>query len=253
MTLPHTRLSAALLAAMALGGVLAAPAPATAQTTIDPAEKARIETVVRQYILDHPEIVIEAIQTMQMRHEAEAAQRQRKALEESRQELVAGKGDPVGGNPQGDVTLVEFFDYQCGYCKAVHPNLTALLGEDRNLRFVYKEFPILGPASVTAAKAALAAARQDKYQPMHDALMGLRGQLDDAKIMRVAESLDLDLARLKADMASPEIQATIERNLDLARKLQIEGTPAFVIGDQLVPGAVPLEQLKAVVEKVRAG
>jgi protein-disulfide isomerase len=261
MTLPPSRRTAGLrqrlaillLAASSLGGILAAPAPVAAQRAIDPAQKAQIEAVVRQYILEHPEIVVEALQAMQMRREAEAVQRQQQALESSREALVSAKGDPVGGNPQGDVTLVEFFDYQCGYCKAVHPSLRDLMGEDRNLRVVYKEFPILGPASVTAAKAALAAARQGKYEPMHDALMELRGQLDDAKVMRVAESLDLDLERLKADMESVEILATIERNMDLARRLEINGTPAFVIGDQLVPGAVPLEQLKEAVGKARAG
>jgi protein-disulfide isomerase len=160
---------------------------------------------------------------------------------------------PVLGNRRGDVTLVEFFDYQCGYCKAVHADVRRLIDSDTNIRLVYKEFPILGPASITASRAALAAQRQGKYDALHVALMENRGQLDDDKIYRIAASAGLDLDRLKKDMQAPEISEALQKNLRLASELNIRGTPAFVVGDQIVPGAVGLDKLKELIASGRAG
>lgn len=253
----HTirRLPAALVLATAMlaMAMLATAMPAAAQRTIPAGEKAQIEKIVRDYIVEHPEIIMQALDTLQQRQEVARTETQRKALAASREELFGDEAGPVAGNPRGDVTLVEFFDYQCGYCKSVHPSVVELAGDDTGLRIVYKEFPILGPASLTAAKAALAAERQGKYVDMHNALMELRGQLDEAKILRVAASIDLDVDRLKADMETDEVRRAIEDNLLLAQTLGINGTPAFIIGDQIIPGAVPTEELRKLVESERRG
>ncbi|WP_246148921.1 DsbA family protein [Skermanella pratensis] len=246
-----------MIAAAALSALvgLASPTGAQAQQpALDtPAGKAAIEQIVRDYLLAHPEVLVESLTAFQERQEAAQAEAQRGALVSRQEELFRNPASPVAGNPQGDVTLVEFFDYQCGYCKTVHADVRRLLESDGKLRLVYKEFPILGPASLTASRAALAAHRQGKYEALHVALMENRGQLDDDKILRIAGSVGLDMERLKRDMESPEIQEALQRNLRLASELNIRGTPAFVVGDQIIPGAVGLDRLKELVAAGRAG
>jgi protein-disulfide isomerase len=242
----------AITAFLCLATVVPA-APALAQGGVPETDRQAIEQVVRDYLLAHPEVIIEALTAFRQREEMAQAEQQREVLAANREALAGAAAGPVAGNPTGDVTLVEFFDYQCGYCKSVHPSLKALLSRDGDLRVVFKEFPILGPASLTAARAALAAERQGRYLEMHNALMELRGTLDNAKILRVAASVGLDVERLKADMEAPDILAQIERNRDLAEALGIDGTPAFVIGDEIVPGAVPLEHLQELIAQERAG
>ena len=149
------------------------------------------------------------------------------------------------------MTIVEFFDYRCPYCKQVVGALTQLLNDDRKLRLVFKEFPILGPDSVVAARAALAAHVQGKYHAMHEALMRARGTLDETTVLKIATSVGLDATRLQSDMNKPEIAASLDRNHRLARDLAINGTPAFVIGNHVVPGAVDLETLKKLVAEAR--
>ncbi len=241
------------LAAAALCAV-AFLSPAHAQKAMNEADKTAIEQIVRDYLMAHPDIIIDSLNAYREQQEAAQAETQRKALAGRQEELKNDPASPVAGNPKGDVTLVEFFDYQCGYCKAVHADTRKLIDSDGKLRFVYKEFPILGPASVTAARAALAAHRQGKYAELHNALMENRGQLDDDKIMRIAGSVGgLDLERLKKDMQAPEIQASLEKNLRLAQELNIRGTPAFVIGDQIMPGAIDLERMRMMVAEERNG
>jgi protein-disulfide isomerase len=201
----------------------------------------------------HPEVLVESLNEFQKKQEAAEAEAQREALVSRQDELFKNPASPVLGNPKGDVTLVEFFDYQCGYCKAVHADVRRLIDSDTNIRLVYKEFPILGPASITASRAALAAQRQGKYDALHVALMENRGQLDDDKIYRIAASAGLDLDRLKKDMQAPEISEALQKNLRLASELNIRGTPAFVVGDQIVPGAIGLDKLKELIASGRAG
>ena len=177
----------------------------------------------------------------------------RRQVAAHRDELLHDPDSPVGGNRDGDVTVVEFFDYRCGYCIAMAPRLETLLEADRALRFVYKEWPILGPMSEFAARAALAARRQDRYEDFHAALMRLRGRLTEATVLDAARRLGLDPERLRADMRAPEIDRALDDNRALAAELGITGTPAFVIGDRLVPGAVPLGELKAVIAAARGG
>lgn len=241
------------LAALSALWIALSPGAAAAQRAMSPEDKARVEEVVREYLLKNPEVIVEAMRALEQREQQARGEAQRRALSERRRELTQDPDAPVVGNPQGDVTLVEFFDYQCGYCKAVHPELIRLMEAEPKLRVVMKEFPILGPASVTAAKAALAARRQGKYLELHNALMEQRGQLDEAKVMRAAASVGLDVERLKADMEAPEVAAHLARNLRLAEDLQISGTPAFVVGNTVVPGAVSLETLLELVRAQRAG
>jgi len=175
----------------------------------------------------------------------------RAALAAARDALEADPRDPVAGDPDGDVAVVEFSDYQCGFCRMVHPTVRALLDGDPGVRRVRKEFPILGPASVSAARAALAAHAQGRHAEMDAALMALRGRLDDGIVMRVAAEVGLDLDRLRADMASPAVEEAIRAARELAASLGIRGTPTFVVGDRVVPGAVDLETLRQFVRDAR--
>ena len=236
----------ALGMALSLGGGARAESAGT-QVEL-PVEQ--VEKIVRDYLLREPEIIYQALEELQRRQAEAVAERQRAAVAANRAQLVDQPGDPIAGNPAGDVTVVEFFDYQCQYCRRVVPSLQALLAQDQDLKVVFKEFPILGEASVTAARAALAAREQDRYLPFHFALMGAR-DLSLGSIMALAESVGLDTERLTDDMHSPAIEAQLQANLELARELGIEGTPAFVIGDELIPGAVDKTRLAQLIEEAR--
>jgi protein-disulfide isomerase len=182
---------------------------------------------------------------------AQGEERARAAVVERRDELLNDATAPVAGNPKGDVTIVEFFDYRCPYCKQVEPALEALLKEDRQLRIVYKELPILGKDSVYATRAALAARKQAKYDKFHTAMMAAKGQIDEKSILQVATASGLDIERLKSDMTASEIDDIIKRNYDLAQALDIHGTPAFIIGGELVPGAIDIATMKQKIAAAR--
>lgn len=236
-----------VLAAIALAPVL----PAGAQENA-PADAA-FEERVRAYLLEHPEVIIEALQEYDRRQKAEAELRQKRAIVDNRDDLVAAPGDPVAGNPAGAVTVVEFFDYRCPYCKAVAKDMIATLQAEGDVRIVFKEFPILGPDSQMAAKAALAADKQGKYLAFHQALMDHKGVLDRDALTDIAEDAGLDVELLQIDMESAEVETVIARNMALADTLDIGGTPAFIIGDTLVPGAIDMKTLKDLVAKARSG
>jgi protein-disulfide isomerase len=240
-------------ACLTVGIVLVASAPAGAEQAkaVDlPVEQ--IEKIVREYLLREPEVVYDALEELQRRQAEAAAVRQRAAIAQNQGELMNDHASPVGGNPDGDVTLVEFFDYRCAYCRRVVSSMRALLDEDRGLRVVFKELPVLGPDSVRAARAALASRNQDGYVPFHFALM-TADDLSLAGIRAAAETVGLDPDQLEADMAAPEVMATIEANYALANELGIEGTPAFVIGEQLIPGAVDKARLEQLIDEARSG
>lgn len=240
------------LTALLFACLLALPALAqTAPQTGTPSDRAAIEKIVREYLLQNPEVIIEAMNELRRRQELAAAEMAKQAMAAHRQELFEDPATPVGGNAKGDVTVVEFFDYHCGYCKQAHEPVLTLLREDRNVRFVYKELPILMPESRIAAAAALAAAKQGKYVELHNALMAAQGKLTRDRVLALARDQKLDLARLERDMESAEIQQAIDRNLELASALGVDGTPAFVIADQLVPGALDAEQLRDLVAHAR--
>ncbi len=206
---------------------------------------------VRAYLLTHPEVIMEAVATLERRNTAARAREGRGAIRANRAALHAPGVLPVAGNAQGDVTVVEFFDYRCPYCRQAFVQVRALLAADPGVRLVFKEFPVLGPDSIFASKAAVAAVKQGKYMALHEALMAYRGKLDEAAVMTVAQSVGLNTVRLMADMNQAAVNATISGSHALARKIGINGTPAFVIGDEMVPGFINLDELKRLVAKAR--
>jgi len=248
MTFLRLSLLLALLMATALPARADDPSPAPS-----PADVAKIEKIIADYLKAHPEVVVDALQQYQKKQDAMKADAARQTIASARNELLNDAANPEAGNPKGDVTVVEFFDYRCPYCKAVDGDLQKAVSADGNVRVIYKEFPILGPESLVASRAALAAAVQGKYQPFHDKLLAFKGNLDDATIYSIAADAGLDVPKLKADMAKPEIKDQIGRNYHLADKLNIQGTPAFIIGDVLLPGAASFDDLTEAFKHARGG
>jgi protein-disulfide isomerase len=216
-----------------------------------PEQRREIESVIHDYLLQHPEVLIEALRAAEEKLKSDGGEKAKQALATRHNEIFDDPETPVGGNPKGDVTLVEFFDYRCPYCKQVQPRLIELLAGDPELRIAYKEYPILGAVSVTAARAALAAQRQGKYEAFHNTIIAASGQITDDTVYQVAKTVGLDLDRLKRDMASPQIDAALKANHALAEALDINGTPGLVVGDQIVPGAIELSSLKELVAEAR--
>ena len=211
-----------------------------------------IEKIVREYLLRNPEVIFDAVDRHRERQKRLQAERDRAAVKQHAKELLADPDSFVGGNPDGDVTLVEFFDYRCGYCKQFASVLANITKRDPKLRVVYKEFPVLGEDSFRAAQAALAARSQGYYLEFHEALMNADGPLTDEAIMAVAKSVGLDVERLKKDMETPKVLNIIGNNHRLATALQVDGTPTLVVGDLIVRGAVPIGDLAAMIARARA-
>jgi protein-disulfide isomerase len=216
-------------------------------------EREAIEAVIHDYLMHNPDVLIEALRGAEDKLNHEADSKAATVLSDRRSEIFDDPMTPVGGNPRGDVTIVEFFDYRCPYCKQVLPTLQTLLKEDRELRFIYKEMPVLGPASIVAARAALAAQRQGKYEAFHAAMMGTKGQISEDAVYKVAASVGLDVGRLKQDMTAPDIERALKANLALAEALNIRGTPGFVIGQHIIPGVMDLEAIKSMIADARKG
>jgi protein-disulfide isomerase len=238
-----------LALAVLLAGAVAAPTRAADALT--PEQKQAVEAVIHDYFLKNPEFMVEVLRAAEAKIKQDRATDARQAIATYRKELLADATSPVGGNREGDVTIVEFFDYRCPYCKQVEPAIEALVKEDPKIRIVYKEFPVLGAESVYASRMALAAAKQDKYFAFHDAMMSTKGQITEKVILQVAAAAGIDLAKAKADMNDAAIKDIIRHNYTLAEALDINGTPAFVIGDTLVPGATGIEDLKKLVAEAR--
>lgn len=213
----------------------------------------QFEQRVRDYILAHPEVIMEALQNLDARQREAEAKEAKATLAAKADEIFRDPASPVGGNAEGDVTIAEFFDYNCPYCRQVAPVMVQAAADDPQLRIVYKEFPILGPDSVFAAKAALAAGRQGKYVEFHKALYDAKTRVTEAVVLRVAAEIGIDVPRLKTNMQLPDIQAAIDRNAQLAQALKISGTPGFVVGEQIVPGATDLATMKELIKQARAG
>jgi len=228
--------------------VLALPAAAQGFT---PDQRAEIIGILREALKTDPSILREALVAVEQAEQREAEGARRLALAANADLLLRDPADPVRGNPQGSVTIVEFFDARCGYCKQLHPVVEQMLRRQRDVRLVLKDMPILGPNSVAASRAMLAAQRQGKYAELHDALLRLREEPTEPVLRREAERAGLDWTRLKRDMEDPAIQRRIDANLRLAQALRIEGTPALVIGEALVPGAVDLATLERLVAEAR--
>jgi len=227
------------------------PAGPLGAAEISPEQRKAIEAIIHDYLMQNPDVLIDALREAQAKADSDADTKAAQVLRDRRHEVFDDPATPVGGNPQGDVTVVEFFDYRCPYCKQVHPAIQKLLDQDRKLRFVYKEFPVLGEQSDIAAHAALAARLQGRYDAFHNAMMAAKGQFSEEVVYRVAGSVGLDVDRLKRDMTDPEIERALSANRALAKALELRGTPGFVIGDHIVPGAIDLDALKTMVADAR--
>jgi protein-disulfide isomerase len=244
-------LRAPILAWVFLSAAFLAAGNGYAQETSAPAVDPALEQAIHDYILAHPEVIAESLQKYQQQQEEAQKQAHAQAVKDLQPQLVNNPASPVLGNPAGDVTVVEFLDYRCPYCKAMHKPIADMIAADGNVRVVIKEFPILGDDSLFAARAALAAGKQGKYSEMHDALMTFKGKLTAQDVETTAALLGMDVAKLKEDMAAPEVDQELQQNYNLAESLGINGTPAFVIGGALIPGAIKLEDLKAHIAKAR--
>jgi protein-disulfide isomerase len=251
--MPSFRLIAPALFALALCGT---PSAASAQSFSDQ-QRGDIETVIRNYLIAHPEVLEEAMTELGKRQAAAEAQKNEASVVTNAEKIFDSPRGVVLGNKDGDVTFVEFFDYNCGYCKRAMSDMLDLMKSDPKLKVVLKEFPVLSQGSVEAAQVAVAVHMQDstgkKYLDFHQRLLGGRGQADKARAMAAAKEAGLDIARLEKDIASPEVRATIEENFKLAEAMGMNGTPSYVIGKQVVVGAVGLDGLKEKIGVARCG
>lgn len=241
-----------LLAALALACTLSAPLPAAAQFT--DAQKAEIGQIMREQLLKNPQMLREALVELQRREKEDEEQARKRVVSEKADKLFNSKYQAVLGNPNGKVTIVEFFDYNCGYCKRALDDMAKLIKSDPDLRVVLKDFPVLGPGSVEAAQVAQAVKNQlkgDKFWDFHAKLLTTRGQIGKAQAMAVAKELGVDMAKLDKDLASPEPRAGIEETMLLADSLGLTGTPSYVVGPDVVVGAVGHAELSGKLANVR--
>jgi protein-disulfide isomerase len=253
MPMPSFRLLHSALLALALCGI---PALASAQSFSEP-QRAEIETIIKNYLLSHPEVLEEVSAELSKRQTAAEALKHEAAVSQNAQAIFSSPRGVTIGNKDGDVTFVEFFDYNCGYCKRAMTDMLDLMKSDPKLKVVLKEFPVLGPGSVEAAQVAVAVRMQDptgkKYLDFHQKLLGGRGQADKARALAAAKDAGADMAKLEKDIASPEVRATLEENYKLAEAMGMNGTPSYVIGKQVVIGAVGVDNLKEKIGMARCG
>jgi protein-disulfide isomerase len=251
--MPSFRFLAPALFTLALCG---APSLASAQSFSD-TQRGDIETIVKNYLLAHPEVIEDAMTELTKRQAAADTEKHEASIAQNADKIFNSPRGVTIGNKDGDVTFVEFFDYNCGYCKRAMTDMLDLMKSDPKLKVVLKEFPVLGPGSVEAAQVAVAARMQDpsgkKYLDFHQKLLGGRGQADKAHAMAAAKEAGFDMARLEKDLASPEVRATIDENFKLAEDMGMNGTPSYVIGKQVVVGAVGLDGLKEKIGVARCG
>jgi protein-disulfide isomerase len=211
----------------------------------------RIKELVYEAILENPQIIMEAVRLLEERQQQDQTAAAATVLKAERDRLEQDPNAIVLANPDGDVTVVEFFDYNCPYCRRVMPQVDALVEQDANVRLVYREWPILGEGSVFAARAALAAREQGKYEEFHVAMMRMQGRAEEASVLRIARDVGLDIDQLRRDMDAPEVDEHIQTSMELTRALGFNGTPSFVIGDALIPGFVEADVLIEQVAAVR--
>jgi protein-disulfide isomerase len=226
------------------------PVPATAFTSD---QTKAVEQIIRDYLHSHPELLVETLQEAREMEKRNKDAEVRATLVSERSELLDDPTSLVAGNPKGDVSIVEFFDYRCPYCKALQPSLDALIKQDAKLRIVYKEFPILGSASILAARIALAARKQGKYSVFHARMMATEGEAEitDQVVLGVAKASGLDLEKLRTDIQAPEVDAIIQRNYKVADELGIDGTPGIIVGDSIANGVADMATLKQMIAAAR--
>ena len=236
--------------------LLASPVQALDLSDMSPTERDAFGAQVREYLLENPQVLVEAFQILEQQRELAEAQADIQLVEANKDELFNDGYSWVGGNPDGDITLVEFMDYRCGYCRRAVPEVAKLLKNDGNIRLVIKEFPILGEASMISSRFAVATkivAGDDAYKQVHDALMEYEGEPTEVTLRRLSESLGLDTDSVLATMDSDEVTQQIAQTRTLAQKLNISGTPTFVLGTELLRGYLPAEQMELIAQEVREG
>jgi protein-disulfide isomerase len=247
------KIAAALAFAAGLAGVALSTAVPARADEFTPAQKQEMGAFIRDYLVNNPQVLREAIEALDKQDKDKAAEAVKQTVADQAGPLFSSAHQATIGNPAGTATLVEFFDYNCHYCKGALPDVTKLMKGDPNLKLVLKDFPVLGPGSVDAAVVASAARNQlpgDKFWAFHTKLLGMHGPVGKAEALQVAKDLGLDMAKLQKDMDSPEVKAGLQENMKLADALQINGTPTFVVGQDLVVGAVGFDQLKDKVDSV---
>ncbi len=245
---PFVARAVVAIAILAVSGIAAARAD---DASLSPAQQDAVRKIVHDYLAEHPEAIVDAIQTLRERDQAAARDATKKMMVERHKELYEDPNSQVFGNPNGDVTIVEFFDYHCPYCKAMTDSVLDIVHSDGKVRLVMKELPILGSDSVFAAHAAIASRNQNLYPQFHTALMHLKGPLSEAIVMQTAASVGLDVDKLKKDMRGSEVDAIINANMALARALNVDGTPGWVAADKLNSGAMSSEAFEQMIDDAR--
>jgi protein-disulfide isomerase len=247
------RLLSPALFALAL---CATPPSASAQTFSD-GQRGEIETIIKNYLVTHPEVLEDAMAELTKRQAAAEAEKHEASVAQNSETIFNSPRGVLLGNKDGDVTFVEFFDYNCGYCKRAMADMLDLMKSDSKLKVVLKEFPVLSQGSVEAAQVAVAVRMQDpggkRYLDFHQKLLGGRGPADKARAIAAAKEAGLDVGRIEKDLASPEVKATIEENFKLAEAMGMNGTPSYVIGKQIVVGAIGLDGLREKIGIARCG
>ena len=238
MTMIRVRaLTAACVAAAALALPLGLGQGARADEPFSADQKKAIEKIVKDYLVANPEVMLEVQNLLEAKMEKQQAEKLKTALTENAKDIYRSSNAALAGNKDGDITVTEFFDYNCGFCKKSFPEISKLISQDPKVRVVFKEFPILSKGSEEASKVALAARIQGKYWEFHAAMLDFKGQANEASALKVAEKLGLDMAKLKKDMDSPEIKAELDQVKGLATKMGINGTPHFLVGEKSIAGA----------------
>lgn len=249
--LSHLRSATAALCLMAS----AASAQNFDPATMTDAQKDAFGEAVRAYLMENPEVIMEAVAVLEQREQQAQVANDVQLVQDNREALVNDGYSWVGGNPEGDITVVEFMDYRCGYCRKAQPEVEQLLESDGNIKLIIKEFPILGEASMISSQFAIATlivAGDEAYKQVHDALIALEGNPTEASLTRLADTLGLDGAAIMAEMDSEEVTRRIADTRALAQAMQINGTPSFIFGDQMVRGYAPLPAMQQIVETERA-
>ncbi|MGR3659704.1 MAG: DsbA family protein [Paracoccaceae bacterium] len=234
--------------------LLASPVAALDLETMSDAERQVFRAEVRAYLLENPEVLMEAIAVLEQRQSEQKVVDDTTLVQINAEALFNDEDSYVGGNPDGDITMVEFLDYRCGYCKRAHPEVTKLIKTDGNIRYIIKEFPILGDQSVLASRFAISTrqnAGDEAYAKVHDALMTFRGDISDTSLRRLATDLGLDADMILDGMNSDEVSAIISANHALGQIMQINGTPSFIVGDQMLRGYVPYDSMMEIVAELR--
>lgn len=239
-----------LLASVVLLG-MSAPVLARAEGAFTPEQKKELEGLFKDYIMNNPQTIMDSVQAYQMKEQERAQKSAEEKLAEYKDILTKSSELPFAGNPEGDVTVVEFFDFNCGYCKKAFEDVSKLLEEDKNVKVIFIDMPILSDKSQLMAKMAMAAQKQDKYFEAHKALMNYRGTQSEENYLNALKEAGLDIEKIKTDMASQEIDIAIQKHMKIANELNIRGTPGFVIGDQLHPGYIGMDGLKAAIQEAR--